>query len=157
VLRAAIADPRRWVVLVDDAPGLDDVHGVLAGLLAAGRPGLHVIAAGRSDALRGGFGHWSRPLRQSRAGVLLRPDLATDGDLLGVRLPRRVAVGLTAPGRGFVVDDGDAHLAQLAGTALRTGPRRGDERRNEGDRGDTESAHGAREGIEGFRSPPHVR
>jgi DNA segregation ATPase FtsK/SpoIIIE, S-DNA-T family len=114
VIRASLTDPRRWVVLVDDAPNLADLEGVLVALLATRRPGLHVIGSGRTDDLRGGFAHWSRPLRQARAGVLLQPNLTADGDLLGARLPRRVAVGLGVAGRGFVVGDGLAHLAQLA-------------------------------------------
>jgi len=100
-------------VLVDDAPRVDDTAGVLAALAETRRPGLHVLAAGRSDDLRGSFGHWSRSLRQSRTGLLLQPDLTTDGDLLGVRLPRRLHLPLV-PGRGFVVVAGDATLAQIA-------------------------------------------
>jgi DNA segregation ATPase FtsK/SpoIIIE, S-DNA-T family len=114
VVGAAAVDERRWVVLVDDAPALADVDGALAALLSCGRPGLHVIAAGRTDELRGGFAHWTRPLRRARAGVLLQPNLAADGELLGVRLPRRTPVGLGHPGRGFVVSDATARLAQIA-------------------------------------------
>jgi DNA segregation ATPase FtsK/SpoIIIE, S-DNA-T family len=114
VVRAALTDPRRWVVLIDDAPGVDDVDGILASLLASRRPGLHLVGSGRTDDLRGGFAHWSRPLRQARAGVLLRPNLTADGELLGVRLPRRVAVGLGVAGRGFVVTEGEAVLGQVA-------------------------------------------
>jgi hypothetical protein len=44
--------------------------------------------------------------------VLLQPDLAADGDLLGTRLPRRLAVPLV-PGRGFAVESGQATLMQL--------------------------------------------
>jgi DNA segregation ATPase FtsK/SpoIIIE, S-DNA-T family len=114
VVRMAASDPRRWVVLVDDAPAVGDVDGVLTALVAAGRPGAHVIAAGRPDDLRGGFTHWTRHLRRVRAGLLLQPNLTTDGELLGARLPRRVAVPLTTPGRGFVSNDGVATLAQVA-------------------------------------------
>jgi S-DNA-T family DNA segregation ATPase FtsK/SpoIIIE len=114
IVRAASTDPRRWVVLVDDAPAVDDVQGVLAELLAARRPDVHVVGGGRADDLRGGFAHWTRPLRQARAGVLLRPNLAADGDLLGVRLPRRVPVGLGVAGRGFVVRSGQPTLVQVA-------------------------------------------
>jgi DNA segregation ATPase FtsK/SpoIIIE, S-DNA-T family len=114
VVGTAAVDERRWVVLVDDAPGLADVDGALAGLLSCGRPGLHVLAAGRTDELRSGFAHWTRPLRRARVGVLLQPNLAADGDLLGVRLPRRTPVGLGHPGRGFVVSDATARLAQIA-------------------------------------------
>ena len=113
VLRAGLGDARRWFVLVDDAPLVSDEHGVLRALLRPGRPGLHVVAAGRADDIRGGYGHWTRHVRQSRTGLLLQPDLGVDGELLSARLPRRVLVPLTA-GRGFVVNTGDPHLAQIA-------------------------------------------
>jgi S-DNA-T family DNA segregation ATPase FtsK/SpoIIIE len=45
--------------------------------------------------------------------VLLQPDVDVDGDLLGVVLPRRRR-GATLPGRGFLVNDGQAGLVQLA-------------------------------------------
>ena len=113
VVRVAPGDGRRWFVLVDDAPRVDDLEGLVSALLQSRRPGLHVIAGGRSDDLRAGYGHWTRALRQARTGILLQPNLAADGDLLGVRLPRRLAVPLV-PGRGFVVSGGEAHLAQIA-------------------------------------------
>jgi S-DNA-T family DNA segregation ATPase FtsK/SpoIIIE len=113
IVRASTTDARTWFVLVDDAPSVDDVDGVLTAALRSGRQDLHVIAAGRADDVRAAYGHWLRIVRQSRAGVLLQPDLATDGDLLGVRLPRRLAVPLV-PGRGFAVESGEATLIQLA-------------------------------------------
>lgn len=113
VLRAGLGEKRRWFVLVDDAPLIGDEHGMLGALLRPGRPGLHVIAAGRTDDIRGGYGHWTRHVRQARTGLLLQPDLGADGELLGVRLPRRVLVPLVA-GRGFVVNAGDGRLAQIA-------------------------------------------
>ena len=113
VLAKAVGHRRRWLIVVDDAPTVDDPHGALAAALASRRPGLHVIAGGHVDEMRRAFTHWSRPMRSSRTGVLLDPNLATDGDLFGTRLPRRVPVDLGA-GRGFVVTGGQAHLAQLA-------------------------------------------
>ena len=75
---------RPTVLLVDDADLLDDPSGVLATLLAAPRPDLLVVAAGRNDGLRGQYGTWLRRVRMSRAGLLLQPDADLDGDLLGV-------------------------------------------------------------------------
>ena len=72
-----------------------------------------VVVGGRSDHLHGSFGHWTRVVRRSSTGLLLNPRLDTDGDLLGVRLPRRVPVPLQA-GRGFLVTDADAVIVQVA-------------------------------------------
>ena len=53
------------------------------------RPDVVVVAAGRADALRGLYSHWTRTVRAGRVGLLLQPDVDLDGDLLSVRLPRR--------------------------------------------------------------------
>ena len=79
------------LVLVDDADRHDD-DGPIADLVGLGRPGLHVVAAGRAEPLRQTFGHWTRAVRASRTGLLLQPDLDLDGDLLGCHLPRRTPV-----------------------------------------------------------------
>ena len=105
---------RPVVVLIDDAEGFDDADAAIAGLLSAGRPDLHVIAAGRSDALRSLYGHWTQTVRRSKTGVLLRPNIDLDGDLLGVTLPRRAPVRLGA-GRGYLVHNGEWDIVQLAG------------------------------------------
>lgn len=105
LLAALDADPRRHLLLVDDAELVDD----LGPLLAARRPGLRAVVAARADALRTAYGHWTDVARASRTGVLLRPGDA-DGDLLGVALPRRRE--RLGPGRGYLVADGDAELIQ---------------------------------------------
>ncbi len=117
VLEAAADDQRRWVVLVDDAVDVRDDAGRLASLLRSGRPGAHVIVAGRSDDLQRAYSHWSRPVRQSRTGILLQPDLSTDGELLSVRLPRRVSLPWV-PGRGYVVSPSAIALTQVATPGL---------------------------------------
>jgi S-DNA-T family DNA segregation ATPase FtsK/SpoIIIE len=101
----AVAGPA--LVLVDDADTVDELD------LRELRDGVHVVAAGRTDVLRGAYGHWTRAVRRSRVGLLLRPHLDLDGDLLGAALPRRVSVPMT-PGRGFLVVDGAARLVQVA-------------------------------------------
>jgi DNA segregation ATPase FtsK/SpoIIIE, S-DNA-T family len=113
VLEAAPDDARPWVVLVDDATRFDDSDRLLEGLTSAARGDLHVIGSARTDELRSDFGQWYRPLRRSRTGLLLQPDLPGDGDLLGARLPRRVPVPLV-PGRGFLVTAGSAELVQVS-------------------------------------------
>ena len=98
------------VVLIDDADAIEDA-GTIPGLL--GRDDVLVVAAGRSATLRKGYNHWTRALRDARLGVLLTPDVDLDGELLGARLPRRSPVAMV-PGRGYVVNGGEATLAQVA-------------------------------------------
>lgn len=102
------------VLLIDDAEQLDDRDQAITGLLDAKLPGLTVIAAGRSDDLRGMYSHWSKTVRKSRCGVLLMPNVDFDGDLLGVSsLPRKAPVALTV-GRGYAVSGGAVGLVQTA-------------------------------------------
>jgi S-DNA-T family DNA segregation ATPase FtsK/SpoIIIE len=113
-LTAAVdAAPGRVLVLVDDAEAIDDVGGVLDRLSTTDRHDLLFVAAGRNDGIRAGYSHWTRPLRRSKVGVLLRPDIDLDGDVLGVSLPRRAPVAM-APGRGYVAAGGEAELVQVA-------------------------------------------
>jgi len=94
------------LVLVDDADRLADDHGALSHLTTERRLDRHVVAAGRSDQLRvGGYRHWTREVRADGIGLLLRPDLDLDGDLVATRLPRRPAVPLV-PGRGWLTGGG---------------------------------------------------
>ena len=111
-VRALIEHDGPVLVLVDDAEQTDD-DGPLADLAAAGRPGLHIVAAGRAEPLRQSYGHWTRAVRAGRTGLLLQPDVDLDGDLLGCSLPRRPPTGLTR-GRGWLIVDGDARFVQVA-------------------------------------------
>ncbi len=101
------------MLAVDDAELVDDPGGKLAALLGSGRGDVHVVAAGKADVLRSLYGHWTQVLRRSRAGLLLQPQLDRDGELLGAKLPFRLAVDLPA-GRGFLVTGGDTSLVQVA-------------------------------------------
>jgi len=113
-LLAPVADdPRPHLVLVDDADTVDDTANVLAGLMARRRPDVHVVAAGRADTLRTLYTHWTKTVRLSKLGLLLVPDPDLDGDLVGVRLPRRPPVAMTT-GRGYVVNSGEIELLQVA-------------------------------------------
>lgn len=111
---AAVDREREWVVVVDDAHLLDAPPGVEDLLRAAH---CRFVVGGRADHLQGRVGHWTRSVRRCGSGVLLRPRLESDGDLLGVRLPRRLSVPMPA-GRGFVVRGGVAKLVQMAGADL---------------------------------------
>jgi S-DNA-T family DNA segregation ATPase FtsK/SpoIIIE len=113
LLAGVNGDPRPHLVLVDDAEAVDDTSGTIAALLAAGRPDVHVVVAGRPDGLRTLFGHWTQQVRRSKLGVLLRPNPDLDGDVLGATLPRRAPVAMVA-GRGWLVDSGDLEVVQVA-------------------------------------------
>ena len=90
-----------------------DDRGALAGLLAAGRPHLLVIAAGRPDVVRSTYGHWTAAVRRSRKGLLLGAVHDLDGDVLGVLLPRR-GTARPRPGDGLLVIDGTVTPMQIA-------------------------------------------
>jgi DNA segregation ATPase FtsK/SpoIIIE, S-DNA-T family len=97
------------MVLVDDADAVD--LGTMLDQIIATEPGIHVIAAARSDRLRGLFRHWTTDIRKGVTAVLLRAEEA-DGDLVGVRPPRRAA--RREPGRGWLVQDGNVAQCQFA-------------------------------------------
>jgi len=101
------------VVLIDDAERLREDGTALAELMASDRLGVRVVAAGRADRLRVAYGHWTRPLRASRLGLALQPDLDVDGELWSVRFA--ALRGATWPaGRGVLVRDGEIELIQVA-------------------------------------------
>jgi len=101
------------LLLVDDAERVEDASRALRRLVAARRPGDHIVAAGRADALRSAYGHWTEELRRSRQGVVLKPRPEIDGDLWGMLLPRQGPRRFAA-GRGYLVADGEAELVQAA-------------------------------------------
>jgi S-DNA-T family DNA segregation ATPase FtsK/SpoIIIE len=52
-------------------------------------------------------------VRRSRVGLLFGPDPDLDGELLGVKLPRRQALAFV-PGRAYLVQSGELDVVQLA-------------------------------------------
>ena len=101
------------LLLIDDAETVEDDLGVLDRWLSSPGPGHHLVAAGRADALRRTYGHWTQHARDSRCGILLAPDHDLDGDLLGTTLPRHDRLA-PLPGRGYLVTDGVAGGVQVA-------------------------------------------
>ena len=100
------------LLIVDDAEAVDDANGRLADL-AASCVGLSIAAAGRPDALRATYGHWTAVLRRSRLGLVATAGNELDGDLLSVHVPRRSPVP-ARPGLWWVADDSAPRLVQLA-------------------------------------------
>jgi S-DNA-T family DNA segregation ATPase FtsK/SpoIIIE len=100
------------LLFVDDAELVDDGVGLDA--LVSRRSGsAHVIAAGRPDALRCLYGHWTTGVRRCGLGVVLRPASDLDGDVLGLAVLPRTPVP-AAVGRGWSVAQGQAELVQVA-------------------------------------------
>ena len=101
------------VILIDDAEQFDDSDGLITQLIQNAGPDTHIVAAGRADDLRTMYAHWTKTIRRARCGGLLQPNVDYDGELLGVRLPRRAPVEMR-PGRGYAVQGGIAQLVQAA-------------------------------------------
>ncbi|MGB8862223.1 MAG: FtsK/SpoIIIE domain-containing protein [Ilumatobacteraceae bacterium] len=101
------------LLVVDDAEAVDDLDGRLAALAGGGRPATWVFVAGRPDALRQLYGHWTSVVRRSRIGLVHTGGSDLDGDLLGVALPRRTPVA-PRPGLAWLVCNGEVRLTQLA-------------------------------------------
>src|SRR5262249_31898489 len=111
--------PGPHLLLIDDAECVDDGAGRLSGLLGARRPDLRVVVAGRSDALRSAYGHWTAAVRRARAGALLQPHIDVDGELWQMALPRHGPTAFPA-GRGYLLCDRGFELVQFAGPEART-------------------------------------
>lgn len=107
----ALPPGRPALLLVDDAEYVDDPGGRLAALAEAGH--VCILAAGRPDALRQAYGHWTGVVRRSRLGLVASGGGDMDGDLLGVVLPRRAPIA-PRPGLMWAVDGGRAQLVQVA-------------------------------------------
>ncbi len=107
------AGGRRTVVLVDDATALVDM-GVPLGPLVEAADGerLRVIVVMDDTKARSNFDAFSRSVRASRLGLLLRPSPLEDKEIYGLPLPR-VASHLWPVGRGYIVDDQAIEMIQL--------------------------------------------
>ena len=124
-LAAALESARGpCVVLVDDAELLRecDAADVLRSVMRSGddRPQGLVIAGGADDICTG-FSGWQIDVKKSRQGALLSPQGTTDGDLIGVRLPRSIVGGPVVPGPRAAAPrrHGAAHRAGAAYRCLR--------------------------------------
>ena len=102
----------RQLLLIDDADRVSDPSGLLARLAAARDGVCHLVASATAERLRSSYGHWLNEMRACRTGMLFRPG-PLDGDLLGAALPARLTLP-PVPGRGLIVADGAAAVAQVA-------------------------------------------
>ena len=113
VLASCLEAERRMVVFVDDAERIDIDKGPLYDIARTSPTHATIIATVRSSTARQGYSHWTRFVRASGTGVLLEPDQALDGELLGVRLPRGQRLDKVT-GRGYLVDSGVSEVVQVA-------------------------------------------
>ncbi len=114
-LEAQLGDGR-CVLLVDDAELLVDsgLSYVLEKAVREARDAGTVLAVGgTTDELVTGYRGFVVDLRRWRAGLLLSPQSAGDGDLLGVRLSRSTG-GEVRPGRGLLAVRGRVVPLQVA-------------------------------------------
>lgn len=101
-------------ILVDDAELLADspVGEVLAAFIRTARDfRAAVVLAGTAGELNQ-FRGFIPEARKSKAGLLLCPPSAAEGDVLGVRLPR-TAVFSAPPGRGLLIANGEMSMVQV--------------------------------------------
>ena len=103
---------RPLVVLLDDGDVLRDVpaadvfRDVLRGAFGPDRA---LVLGGNADSICTGLSGWQVEAKKSRQGVLLSPQGSTDGDLIGIRVPRSAVGRPVRPGRGLVhLGDGTA-------------------------------------------------
>ncbi len=111
---AEAGHPGCVLVVIDDADRVDDTDGAIATILKQRDRGVTIAAAGRLDAVRSAYGHWTREIVRSRCGVIMTAAGEVDGDLLGVVLPRRTPIP-ARPGLGWIIDGRGHRLVQFAG------------------------------------------
>jgi DNA segregation ATPase FtsK/SpoIIIE, S-DNA-T family len=112
-----LAGDRPVAVVVDDADLLRDCAAgpALLALVKGERAGrVAVVLAGSADDVATGWSGWQVEARKARYGALLSPQALSDGDLLGVRLPRSLVGGPVLPGRALVhLGDGTLRTVQV--------------------------------------------
>lgn len=101
------------LIAIDDAERVDDPSGALLELVSARHARVMVVAAGRPDALRSMYGHWTSVVRRSRLGLVMTAGSENDGELLGETLPRRTPIG-ARPGLAWLCDTNGRRLIQVA-------------------------------------------
>ncbi len=73
-----------------------------------------VVIAGNIADVCSGFMGWQIDIKKNRSGVLLSPQDLSDGDLVGVRVPRSMIGGPVQPGRGLMhLGDGELTSVQV--------------------------------------------
>ncbi|MYW64293.1 cell division protein FtsK [Streptomyces sp. SID8379] len=118
---ALAAAPQGAVVILDDADLLlkTKAESVLTQIAKSGtETGRGLVIAGQTDRLSSGFSGWHTEARRNRCGLLLKPQNMSDGELIGVKVPRS-RLGATSPGRAILhLGDGVLRTVQVPETVL---------------------------------------
>jgi DNA segregation ATPase FtsK/SpoIIIE, S-DNA-T family len=105
------------LIAADDAEALRDIGASpeLRDVLKTGSEnGIAMALAGNPEELSAGFSGWLVDARKARRGALLSPQNRTDGDLIGMRLPRTAVGQPVQPGRALLhLGDGQATPVQV--------------------------------------------
>ncbi|WP_158412340.1 FtsK/SpoIIIE domain-containing protein [Ilumatobacter nonamiensis] len=113
VIEAVVSDTStRCALVIDDAHRVHD-PGAFAAIAGGDHPHVTIIAGGRADAVRTGYGHWTREVAKGRCGIVMASRGDPDGDILGVQIPRRPLVAARA-GLAWIVDAGPLRQVQIA-------------------------------------------
>ncbi len=107
--------PGRRVLVIDDAELVKDAPAKtwLQGFVKrAADSGQAIVAAGLTAEFGVGFTGWQVDMKRARSGALLSPQAITEGDLLGMRLPRSSVVDRVQPGSA-IVHLGDGELVSV--------------------------------------------
>ncbi|MFG2140385.1 FtsK/SpoIIIE domain-containing protein [Streptomyces sp. NPDC048650] len=119
--QALAAAPQGAVVILDDADLLlkSKAESVLTPIAKSGaETGRGLVIAGQTDRLSSGFSGWHTEARRNRCGLLLKPQNMSDGELIGVKVPRS-RLGATRPGRAILhLGDGVLRTVQVPETVL---------------------------------------
>lgn len=114
--RAQQVDPDPVLVVIDDGDELTEgkVALSLETLVRRGRDArVLILVAAQTHVVHRTFGGWITDVRKANHGLVLAPDAEVDGEIFGVRLPRKT-VRSFPPGRGYLVRRGLVHLVQVA-------------------------------------------
>ncbi|MFF4500644.1 FtsK/SpoIIIE domain-containing protein [Streptomyces sp. NPDC001401] len=105
--RAALGrvDSPAGAILVDDAELMinSELDNDLAALArGSAGDGWGLVVAGNNEVLLGGLSGWQAIVRRNRCGALLAPRSASDGELVGARVPRGILGEDSEPGRAHL-------------------------------------------------------
>lgn len=104
------------VVVVDDGEEMTEgpAASAMGDIIRRARDaGVVVIAAVSTSAAHRSFGGWVSDLKRQRHAIVLCPEVDVDGDLFGVRFPRKASRRFPA-GRGYLVRRGSVDYCHVA-------------------------------------------